>query len=310
MGDRLGEISGRKGSKELRPATEWPDSQIEALVSLLADDDERILSMVRENLARVGERALPALRKISEDPDPRLRLRARQVARQIEVASLRRAFWELGSRPDGAFDLEDAAVLVARIEYPDLDADEIDLQLEELADGLRPLIPRSEVSGREKVEILSEYLFDELGFTGNTRDYYDPDNTYINKVIERRLGIPVSLSVVTILVGRRVGMPLYGVGLPKHFLVKYQDAREEVFFDPFNGGQILTRKDCTQLLSNEGYFVREGFVSEYLAISSARDITIRMLRNLLLIYSRLRSRTRVRHLTEYVELLRTRGAKR
>jgi regulator of sirC expression with transglutaminase-like and TPR domain len=194
---------------------------------------------------------------------------------------------------------------VARIEYPNIDPAEVARELEEMADALRPQI-RSDAPARQKVERLIEYLFHELGFRGNRKNYYDADNSFIHRVLVTRRGISVSLAAVMILVGRRLGLPLYGVGLPKHFLVKYQDSHTEIFVDPFNGGRILSRPECREILTSEGYYVRESFVTEYLAIASARDIVIRMLRSLILIYSKQEDRTRVRRLIRYVDLLRGR----
>ncbi len=281
------------------------DRELRALISLLSDDDQKIVAMVWENLLALGEASLPFLEDVSEAPDPRLRLRARHVASQILTELLEKRFADLADQDEGSFDLEDALCVVARIEYPHLDPAEVTEGLEALADGLRPQMPRV-APPREKIELLNQYLFREVGFRGNAKDYYDPDNSYINKVLERRLGIPISLAAITILVGRRLNLPLYGVGLPKHFVVKYQDPTSELFIDPFNGGRVFNRKECMQMLTSDGYYFRESFASEYLSISSPRDIVIRMLRNLVLIYSKLKDKSRVKRLSRYVEILRTR----
>jgi regulator of sirC expression with transglutaminase-like and TPR domain len=233
-----------------------------------------------------------------------MRLRARTIATRIQLEQLDRRFRRLAAGGDAEFDLERALCLVAQIEYPEVDAEAVALQLEEMADALRPQI-RADAPARERVERLIEFLFHELGFRGNRRNYYDPDNSFLHRVLERRQGVPISLSAVMILVGRRLGLPLYGVGLPKHFLVKYQDAHTEIFVDPFNGGRILSRPECREILTSEGYYVRESFVTEYLAIASPRDIVIRLLRSLILIYSKLGDRARVRRLIRYVEALRS-----
>jgi regulator of sirC expression with transglutaminase-like and TPR domain len=304
MPDRVGQVRGREGRSG--PGVKAKDSarEIRALTSLLTDDDERIVGMVWDNLVRLGSRALPYLAEAREDPDPRLRIRARYVTQRIQTDQLERQFRQLAQRRAGGFDLEAALCLVARIEYPDLDSDGVAADLEELADGLRPqLLP--EQAAREKVARLCRYLFEEVGFEGDRENYYDPDNCYMNQVVRRRRGIPLSLAAVTILVGRRLGLPLYGVGLPKNFLVKYQDGATEIFFDPYNGGRLLTREQCTQLLTSEGYYVRPSFVSDYLSIASPRDMVIRLLRHLILTYSRTRDRRRVRRLMRYVDILRT-----
>jgi regulator of sirC expression with transglutaminase-like and TPR domain len=305
MTDRVGQVRSTENASPLERRGRDAARETRALISLLSDDDSRIVAMVWENLLRLGAAALPYLAEAAEDPDPRLRIRARHIRQRIHLEQVERQFRRLASRRGGTFDLETALSLVARIEHPDLDRRAIATQLDELAEGVRPLLP-AEAPPLEKVRILSRYLFDEVGFRGNRENYYDPDNSFINKVLERRRGIPISLAAVTILVGRRVGLPLYAVGLPKHFLVKYQDASSEIFFDPFHGGRILSPSECTQILASEGYYVRERFIAEYLAIASPRELIIRMLRNLILIYSKARDKRKVRRLIRYVEALRSR----
>ena len=99
-----------------------------------------------------------------------------------------------------------------------------------------------------RVAGLSQFLFDDLRFRGNVQDYYSPDNSYLNRVLDRRLGLPITLSVVTMAVAARAGLTVHGVGLPGHFVAKAVDGQEEVIFDPFHGGQVLTPCDCELLV--------------------------------------------------------------
>ncbi len=305
MANQVGRNRG-PGNRPKAGAVRLPaEAELRALISLLADDDHKIVAMVRDNLMSMGKPALPLLEEVFEHADPRLRLRARHVASQIRVDVLETLFRQLAASDEASFDLEEALCVIARIEYPNLDPKAIAEQFEEMADALRPQMPRV-APARERVDILNQYLFRELGFKGNTNDFYNPDNSYINKVLEHRLGIPISLSAVTILLGRRLGLPLYGVGMPKHFLVKFQDQDEEFFIDPFNGGRIFDRHECLQMLTSDGYYVRESYAAEYLAIIHPRDMIIRLLRNLVLIYSKLKDKARVKRLSYYVEILRMR----
>jgi regulator of sirC expression with transglutaminase-like and TPR domain len=305
MKDRVDEVPSRAGqSAPMRPAR-VSAREIRALASLLGDENDKIVAMVWENLLRLGPRALPGLREIEEDPDPRTRLRARHVKMRIEAQQLERRFRRLALRRDAAFDLETALTLVAQIEYPDLDPAETALALDELADGLRPQLSDG-MTAHQKIELLNRYLFRDLGFRGNRERFHDADNSFINRVLDRRCGIPITLAAVTILVGRRLGMPLYGVGLPRNFLVRYHDHANEIFIDPFNGGRVLSREECVRLLTSEGYYVREAFVGEYLAIASPRDMIIRMLRNLILLYSKRRDGAQVTRLIRYLDILRAR----
>jgi len=301
VGEKPGPARGRASTRRPRVASR----EIRALASLLGDDDEKIVAMVWDNLLRIGPRALPHLRALGEDADPRTRLRARHVTMRIQAHLLERRFRRLAARREGEFDLETGLTLVAQIEYPQLRRAAVEQMLDELADGLRPsLSPR--LSPRQRVAALNRYLFQDLKLRGDRDRYQDPDNSFIHRVIERRRGIPVSLAALMILVGRRLDMPLYGVSLPKNFLVRYRDQNEEIFVDPFGEGRILSREECARILTSEGYYVRKSFVSDFLSTASARDMVIRMLRNLILTYSKLQDRARVRRLIRYVDILRSR----
>jgi regulator of sirC expression with transglutaminase-like and TPR domain len=155
------------------------------------------------------------------------------------------ALARLSGDPDAPLDAAELALLVARDEYPDLDVGVRFVQLDDLARQARPHL-RGDLEAR--VAGLSRFLFDELRFRGNVQHYYDPDNSFLNRVLDRRLGIPITLSVVTMAVGARAGLEVQGVGLPGHFIVKAVDGGEEVLFDPFHGGQVLSPCDCELLV--------------------------------------------------------------
>ena len=190
-------------------------------------------------------------------------------------------FATVASSPDVEIDLARAALLIAATEYPQLDIG-IELGvLDSLAAGA------SRRLGEERdplfcVNALSDYLFDELGIHGNQKDYYDPRNSFLNEVLSRRLGIPISLSLLYIEVGKRLEVPLVGVGMPGHFMVRHREVGD-LFIDPFHGGLLLSEEECSQRLSKvTGAIV--PWESRYLAPVSNREFIARMLRNLKGIY--------------------------
>ena len=130
------------------------------------------------------------------------------------------------------------------------------------------------------VATLTRFFARELGFQGNQRNYYDPDNSYLDKVLQRRTGIPITLSAVYLFVGRRLGIPLVGVGMPGHFLLKHASAKPPLFIDAFGGGRILGETDCLRYLE-EGEF---GYDPSYLLPIGDGTMLLRMIRNLVLIY--------------------------
>jgi regulator of sirC expression with transglutaminase-like and TPR domain len=151
----------------------------------------------------------------------------------------------LAHEPGAPLDVAELALYLARDEYPDLDVEAHLGELNAMAHEARAYLGgdlRSRVTG------LTRYLFHEMGFRGNTKDYYDARNSYLNIVLERRTGIPISLSAVTIAVGTRAGLEVVGVGLPGHFVVKAVEDGEEVVFDPFHGGRLLAPTDCEHLV--------------------------------------------------------------
>jgi regulator of sirC expression with transglutaminase-like and TPR domain len=140
--------------------------------------------------------------------------------------------------------LDEAALAIAAEEYPELDVAAYLARLDALGALVRQRASEPQRSAG-RVRALCDVLFEELGFRGNGEEYYDPRNSFLNDVLDRRLGIPISLSILLMEVGRRVGLPLHGVGFPRHFMVKLQpNAGPEVFIDAFNGGALLSRDEC------------------------------------------------------------------
>jgi len=144
-------------------------------------------------------------------------------------------------------DLAEINLLLAADFEPDLDVPVVQSQIFELGAELE-FGPFDEPV--ERVRTLSRLLFSDLGFSGDSETYDDPRNSYLNEVLERKLGLPIALSVLAIAVGEAAGLTIAGVGLPGHFIAKLIDGPTEVLFDPFHGGRILTHRDCERLASN------------------------------------------------------------
>jgi regulator of sirC expression with transglutaminase-like and TPR domain len=155
------------------------------------------------------------------------------------------ALARLGREPAAPLDLAELALHLARDEYPDLDVEAYLGEFDGMAHEARRYLGgglKAQVTG------LCRYLFHEMGFRGNDRDYYDPRNSYLNQVLDRRTGLPITLSAVTMAVGARAGLEIQGVGLPGHFVVKAVRGEREELFDPFHGGRRLTPEDCENLV--------------------------------------------------------------
>lgn len=196
----------------------------------------------------------------------------------------RKAFAALAALPDGAIDLAQASLLIAREEYPDLEVGAYLGRLDEMAARIRGRLRGGE-GCTSLLAHLNHLLFEELGFRGNHEEYFDPRNSFLNDVLDRRVGIPISLSAIYLELGRRIGCPLAGVSFPGHFLVRYTgaDAPEPVLVDPFNRGRILTERECQALL-HERYRDTITFHPGLLKRARTREILERMLYNLKAIY--------------------------
>jgi regulator of sirC expression with transglutaminase-like and TPR domain len=172
-----------------------------------------------------------------------------------------------------------ANLLFAReVAYPELRPSEFLLQLDDLRDGAARAVT-AHTGALNRGRALAEYLFGSLGFRGNHEDYQDPRNSYLNDVLARRLGLPISLSAVYVHVGRAVGLAVHGVGLPGHFVAAVAGDDGPLYLDAFNGGAVLTREDCARLVSQStGH--QGAFDRRWLAPTRPRDIVARMLHNL------------------------------
>jgi regulator of sirC expression with transglutaminase-like and TPR domain len=194
----------------------------------------------------------------------------------------RKTFHQLVTLPDSAIPLAEAALLMACEEYPQLEISPYVDKLDQMAQVAQELL-RSDNSPVQTIETINGVLFETFGFRGNTEDYYDPRNSFFNDVLDRRIGIPITLSTVYLEVARRLNFPVVGVGMPGHFIVKYADRKEEFFLDPFNRGEILTHEECRERIQ-EKYGDSLEFNERFLARVTNRQILWRMLNNLKDIY--------------------------
>jgi regulator of sirC expression with transglutaminase-like and TPR domain len=194
-------------------------------------------------------------------------------------------------REDNEINLAEAALMIARTEYPNLDVPAQLHRLDRMASQVRLDVCAPALGN---IEALNAYLFEKEQFVGNEEEYDDPRNSFLNDVLDRKKGIPITLSLVYTEVARRHGLPVVGVGFPGHFLVKYMvtpraDAKsrvlpeeilaDEILVDPYRRGAVLTREDCATLL--KAHFGQEAELQpQFLAASAPQEILARMLNNL------------------------------
>ena len=188
---------------------------------------------------------------------------------------------DLAESPLDEIDLAKGALLIAATEYPNLNINRELWRLDLLAESAA-----GRLAGEDDplfcINTISEYLFDELEFRGNREDYYDPRNSFLNDVLERKLGIPITLSLLYVELGKRLNIPLVGVGMPGHFLIKHRDV-DDLFIDPFQGGIMLSEEECAE----RHYQIHNSAVAwdpAFLNPVSSLDILARIIQNLKIIY--------------------------
>lgn len=202
-----------------------------------------------------------------------------------QLEAVRAQFALVVKGPEDSIDLVEAALLIARTAFPDLTGSHYKVLLDRLADRLRGTLGPFSSAG-DILSGLNRILFDEEGFQGDHHNYYDPQNSFLNRVLERKLGIPITLSLVYSEVGQRAGFPVYGFGLPGHFIAGLQHASGTLYIDPFNRGEILTEKECRDMILSR--YGREAAVDDSWKIPAGKKTILkRMLRNLKGIYRQL-----------------------
>ncbi|MDZ4816798.1 MAG: transglutaminase-like domain-containing protein [Verrucomicrobiota bacterium] len=247
----------------------------ESLATLLRDDDPSVITLVKEQLYEQGLEDIVTLRGMSGSGDILVDQHLNEVIARIEHELFQEEFllYCHGFPLDG--DLEDACWKLAKLSFTGSDEKQGRKLLDEWAGvvNIRLSQAKDTLAG---INILADFLTRDLGFKGNTQNYYHTDNNYINRVLETRCGIPISLSLIYLLIGRRLNLPLKGIGMPGHFICAWNN----VYFDPFKGGKVLHREECVNLCKEFGY----TFQDHYLNPISNKFILARMINNLQYVY--------------------------
>ncbi|MBK8395152.1 MAG: transglutaminase family protein [Leptospiraceae bacterium] len=218
--------------------------------------------------------------------DPTLRLASRSFVNEIHTERVNFCLKRIAEKghTNHYLDLEQGIFLLSSMGDPTASYKSFKENLDKLAYRLNELFQLNRVilTDDVKVHLLSRVLYQEEGFNGNHVYYHEPDNSFVSKVLENKLGIPISLSVVYILVGIRLGLPLYGINLPLHFMLYYESNEFTSFLDPFNAGVLIDRQTCVRFLEANGY----KDIPEYFSKASTLTILKRMYNNLINIYKK------------------------
>ncbi|MBB2151114.1 transglutaminase-like domain-containing protein [Pedobacter gandavensis] len=279
--------------------------EISALVKLLDDPDPEIFQHIEKRLLEYGEEVVHFLENAWEQSlDAVLQERIENVVHKIQFNSVKEDLnlWY----HSGAFDLLQGALVINRYQYPDLNEEKIQLQMEEIKREVW-LGLQYEMSSIEKIKLINHVFYNVYGFSGNTKNHHDPQNSYINQVLDSKKGNQISLAIIYSTIAQKLDIPVYGVNLPQHFILGYIDEskREDkefgvlFYINAFNKGAIFGKHDVDQFLRQLNLDPLPGFY----APCSNVEIIRRIIRNLISSYENLGSTDKVKELKELQDIL-------
>jgi len=280
---------------ELNPPGFLSENQKSALIRLLGDESPAVHQAVREKILSYGPSVISWLRPLTLSSEPALRRRSQEIIRHLSQAKADNRFLAFCLTEGDDLNLEQGVWLLAQTQYPEINIEAYQAVFDSYAAELLETVDLRGDADQILVAFNS-YIFDTLRFKGNEDNYYDPENNYLNRVVDRRTGNPINLCLLYLMLARRLQLPITGIGLPGHFICRYQTASEEYYVDVFNNGKIWTRADCVQYLLYRNITVQD----ELLSPVNPRRILMRVCGNLHQIYQHLEMKEQVTRLHRYL----------
>jgi len=269
---------------------------LDLLVELLADDSPVVLAGVEAELKRLGRRALPALRRAHGHEVPEVRARSRRLLLEHDRAHALRRLIGYAARPE--HDLEQALFLLAAHQTPGADLRPYRRALDAMGDAVRNRRDGHAPGSRRAMELI-HYLNGDLGFDGAAEDYHHPDNIHLQRTIERRVGMPLTLCALYSAVAKRAGMRAGLLPLPGHVVLQMTDGGDRVIVDVFGGGKVLSERDCLAYLAKHGF----PYHAEWFREASGTAMFLRQVKNLVHSYRARSRRAEARSLLVVHDLL-------
>lgn len=277
------------------------DKEYKALISLLDDPDKDIFHEIEHKLITCGPDAVPFLERSWEESfDPLAQSRIENIIHKIQFDQIKNdlQLWQLNHSAD----LMEGLLIVNRYQYPNMNEEQVYYQMAELRSSAW-MNMMYDMSPVEKVKMLNNVLFHEFGLSGNTSNYHAPQNSFINKVLETKKGNPISLACIYALIAQKLDMPVYGINLPKHFILGYMDEENPqkvaFYINVFNRGQIMREDDIFAFLRQLNLPVSD----EYTTPCDHIAIVKRVLRNLISAYEHLDKVAKKQDIQLLLELL-------
>jgi len=282
--------------------------EIKALIHLLDDPDTEISDVVTGNLKELGIDIIPELESAWESTmDLHYQEKIENIIQEIQAGNVKKNLttW----RESGSRDLLEGVFWVAKYQYPDLEIGQIRKQIDRISGDIW-LELNNRLTALEKVRIINHILFDVHKFSRNNRNFYAPGNSFINLLLESKKGNPVSLAILYILVAKNLSLPIYGINLPKIFILAYMDEYEDdkrrtspqqalFYINPYHSGAVLGKREIDHYLAHHKIKIRESFFTPF----TNEEIIKRLLLNLTLSYEKLGYPERLKDLREFLKVL-------
>jgi regulator of sirC expression with transglutaminase-like and TPR domain len=261
-----------------KPET-YSETRKAAFINLLTDEDPAVYQLVRGKILACGREAIDWLRPHTLSSDPALRRRAQEIIQHLARQGADDRFLAFCLNQGEDLNLEQAAWLLAQTQYPDINIEAYEALFESYTGELRERL-NLHAEADQLLGAFNHYIFEVLNFRGNEQNYYNPENSYLNRVVDRRVGNAINLCLVYLLLARRLRLPITGIGLPGHFICRFQSSSEEYYIDVFNRGKLWTKANCIQYLLHGNYQLQD----DYLTPVSPRRMLLRICGNLHQIY--------------------------
>ncbi len=278
-------------------------SKIEVLISLLDDTDSEVIDAVTDNLLKQGIGIVPQLEKVWESTlDEKLQEKLENVIHDIQFETTKKNLkeWQKG----GCENVLEGATYLAQFQFPEISLKDIDAKVQKIKDDIWLEIS-SNLTAIEKVKILNYVIFDLHKFKRNSNNFYSPQNSFINQVLDTKKGNPISLAIIYLAVAYKLKLPVYGVNLPKNFILAFNDVsnknnifsqNENILFyiNPYNKGAILGKREIDYFIKQQNLKWDESYYS----ICHNKEIVIRLINNLILSYEKLGFNDKIERLNE------------
>ncbi|MAL17992.1 MAG: hypothetical protein CL670_00905 [Balneola sp.] len=274
-------------------------TEIESLLFLMDDPDPFVQQSVESRLQELGEKAVPLLDEYrSEINGEDAKNRVNDVIHKLTFDNLESDFIDLlenGIKTRKT--LETAIFTLARFGNPTLRISEYQKKLDHFAQMIEPQI-KYKLDEKRKMKRMLQFIFEDLNFRGDPNNYHAPKNCFLNQVVDRRKGLPISLSLIVMFIARRLEMPFFGINMPIHFMLNYVGDKEELLIDPYDNGAIVTYDQCYFFLKKNNIDPRP----EHFQIATNLDVVLRCIRNLIHSYERQEQLERVEDLQKLLNI--------